>query len=80
MSSFLFQVWNFILESQEQQSNERLIMKCTNLIEQDNDDNQDSKKKKKKIELEHVFPRLVLFFYSFSKWNDYKKWTKWSST
>jgi uncharacterized Zn-finger protein len=29
-------------ESQEQQSNERLIMKCTNLIEQDNDDNQDT--------------------------------------
>ena len=47
MSSFLFKVWNLILESQEQQSNERLTMKCTNLIEHDNDnddDNQDSKK------------------------------------
>ncbi len=44
---FLF----FHLEPQEQ-SNERMIMKCTNLIQQDNknsdDDNQDSKTKKKK--------------------------------
>ncbi len=53
MSSFL-NVWNLIiifhLESQEQ-FNERMIMKCTNLIQQDNknsdDDNQDSTKRKK---------------------------------
>ncbi len=57
MSSFFVCVkfdFYFHLESQEQ-SNERMIMKCTNLIQQDNknsdDDNQDSKKKKKKKEL-----------------------------
>jgi hypothetical protein len=48
---FLF----FHLESQEQ-SNERMIMKCTNLIQQDNknsdnEDNQDSKTKKKTIRI-----------------------------
>lgn len=41
----------FHLESQEQ-SNEQMIMKCTNLIQQDNknsdDDNQDSEKKSNK--------------------------------
>lgn len=59
----------FHLESQEQ-SNEQMIMKCTNLTQQDNrnsdDDNQDSKKKKNmKNKLKKT--RAFFFVSHFSK-------------
>lgn len=61
--AFFFLSVKFHLESQDPQSLERMVMKCANLVEEDNpnsddDDNQDSKERE---QAEHVFRRSFLF-------------------